>query len=97
MNFHPENIAREDIKKAINYISHGHNGVLLDSGRYQHYYGNFLLNESEWKKFISEFLMPTVLVSPRYIGHRLYDGYCALRLTADDKYKTKIPEVVEIF
>ena len=96
MNFHPEDGSEKDIKKALEYICGNKRGVLLDSGRFQHYYSDFLLNENEWVQFMAEFLMPTVLVSPRYIGHRLYDGYCTLRLTADGQYKPKIPEVVEI-
>lgn len=96
MNFHPENGSQRDIKKALKYICGDHRGVLLDSGRFQHYYGDFLLDEDEWIKFMAEFLMPTVLVSPRYIGHRLHDGYCTLRLTADGQYKLKVPEVVDI-
>jgi hypothetical protein len=96
MNFHLEGGSKEDIKKALKYICGDKRGVLLDSGRFQHYYGDFLLDENEWIKFMAEFLMPTILVSPRYIGHRLHDGYCTLRLTADDQYKPKIPEVVEI-
>ncbi len=96
MNFHPENGSEKDIKKALKYICGNNRGVLLDSGRFQHYYGDFLLSENEWTQFMAEFLMPTVLVSPRYAGHRLHDGYCTLRLTADSQYKPKIPEVVEI-
>jgi len=96
MNFHPENCSKEGIKKAIMYICGDKRGVLLDSGRYQHYYGDFLLSEDEWISFLAEFLMPVVLVSPRYIGHSLHDGYCSLRLTTDGKYKPKIPEVVDI-
>lgn len=96
MNFHPDNCSKEDIKIALEYICNDHKGVLLNSGRFQHYYGDFLLDENEWTQFIAEFLMPTVLVSPRYISHRLYDGYCTLRLTADNQYKPKIPEVIEI-
>lgn len=42
-------------------------------------------------------IMPCVLVSPRYIGHALNDGYCSLRLTADSTFKPKIPTVVHIF
>jgi len=96
MNFHPENGSEEDIKKALKYICGDKRGVLLNSGRFQHYYGDFLLDENEWVQFMTEFLMPTVLVSQRYVGHRLHDGYCTLRLTADGQYKPKIPEVVEI-
>lgn len=96
MNFHLEKDSSRDIKQILKYIYGDHKGVLLDSGRFFHYYGDFLLDEKEWIQFMAEFLMPTILVSPRYIGHRLYEGHCALRLTTDGKYKPKIPEVVEI-
>jgi hypothetical protein len=96
MNFHPEIGSKNDIKKAIKYICKKRRGVLLNSGRFQHYYGDFILDESEWIKFMAEFLMPTILVSPRYIGHRLYNDYCSLRLTSNRNYKPKIPEVIEI-
>ena len=96
MNFHPENASLQDIKKALKYICGNKSGVLLDSGRFWHYYGDFLLSENEWIQFMVEFLMPTVLVSPRYISHGLYNNYNTLRLTTNDKYKPKIPEVIEI-
>ena len=97
MNLHPEEgFQLEDVKKVLRHIYSNKNGVLLDSGRFHHYYGDYLMEEDEWLKFIAQFLMPTVLVSPRYIGYRLMDGYCTLRLTADNKYKTKIPRVIGV-
>lgn len=95
MNFHPEGIRLETIIEVLNNIV-GKRGVVLDSGRYYHYYGDFLIEEKDWIKFIGDFLAPCVLVSPRYIFHRLKDGYCSLRLTSDKQYKPKIPEVVSI-
>ena len=96
MNFHSENIDLSVIKKALKYICGKKSGCLLDSGRFLHYYGNFLLTNNDWVKFMAEFLMPCVIVSPRYIGHRLNDGYCTLRLTTEKSYKPKLPEVIEI-
>lgn len=96
MNFHPVDISLEDLKFAIKNICKNFNGALLSSGRFFHYYGNSLLNENEWTKFMTDFLMPCVLVSPRYIGHRLFDGYSTLRLTSDKFVKTKVPEVIDI-
>ena len=96
MNFHPEEVGLKAIKEAINHICGAKRGCILDSGRFFHYYGNFLLDENEWRKFMAEFLMPCILVSPRYVGHRLYDGYCTLRLTAQKQFKPKLPEVIDI-
>lgn len=96
MNFHPEGIGLPEIKEAIKIISKEKPGVILDSGRYFHYYGDFLLEEREWVQWMGEFLGPCILVSPRYIGHRLHHGYSTLRLTADEEFKPKIPTVIEI-
>ena len=96
MNFHPENISTNEIIKILKHICKEKHGVFLKSGRYYHYYGNFLLSEKQWENFVTEFLMPTILVSPRYIGHRLNNGYCTLRLTTDKKYKPKIPRAIKI-
>ncbi len=98
MNFHLEEDATEDdMCKGIEHICFEQKGVLLESGRYYHYYGDFLLDEKGWYKFLGEFLMPCVLVNPRYVGHALNDGYCSLRLTADFIHKPKIPTVIKIF
>lgn len=96
MNFHSNGVSLEHLKKAINYIAEDKPGVILETERFHHYYGDFLLDELKWIEFMAEFLMPCTLVSQRYIGHRLYDGYCSLRLTTDDKYKPEIPKVIEI-
>lgn len=96
MNFHPESGSVRAIKKALKLITRNKKGCLLHSGRFYHYFGNYLLRENEWIKFVANFLMPCTIVSPRYIGHRIYDGYCTLRLTRDEKFKPKLPEVIEV-
>lgn len=96
MNFHPEGGGIEMIKESLKYICGDNKGCILNSGRFFHYYGDFLLDESEWINFMAEFLMPCVLVSPRYIGHRLYYDSCSLRLTADKLHKPKVPTIIEV-
>ena len=96
MNFHPHGISLEDIVVAIKVICNKEKGVILQSGRFFHYYGNSLLSEGDWMKFMLDFLMPCVLVSPRYIGHRLSNKYCTLRLTTDSKYNKVIPRVIKL-
>lgn len=97
MNFHPEIADTEPyIMSSLEYLFPGKPGVLVDSGRYLHYYGNFLISQEEWSHFLSEFLMPCILVSPRYIGHRLHDGYSTLRLTNDDEFKPTVPTVTSL-
>jgi len=102
MNFHPENdndnkdISIKSIEETLSHICGDKTGVILHSGRYYHYYGNFLLDEKEWIRFMSEFLMPCVIVSPRYVGHRLYDGYATLRITNEQNYKPTIPKTIKL-
>ncbi len=98
MNFHPENnFGLDEILKSIEHTLPNKKGVLLDSGRYFHYYGtNFLLNQKEWEDFLGNFLIPFNLVHPGYIGYRLKEGYSTLRLTKHKIYKPKFPEVIKI-
>ena len=96
MNFHPYEKDVKHIEESINLICKNYNGVILDSGRYFHYYGNALLTHEEWLKFLADFSMPCILVSPRYIGHVLYRGYCSLRLNTEKTFKPKIPRVIKI-
>lgn len=97
MNFHPEDgTSLEYIISAVKTICGDEIGAILETGRYYHYWGNFLLSQEEWLKFLADFLMPTYLVSPRYIGHRLYIGECTLRMTNDDFFKPKIPQVINV-
>jgi hypothetical protein len=98
MNFHPHNgVSVDDIVNFINFAITKNNGAILHSGRYYHYYGDYLLTEKQWIDFNAKFLMPCIFVSPRYIGHVLQDGYSSLRLTADDKYKPTVPNVIRFF
>jgi len=41
MNFHPEGIGLEEIRQALRAICGSQRGAILNSGRYQHYYGDF--------------------------------------------------------
>ena len=44
MNFHSENISVGIIKELLKYIYPNSRGVILESGRFFHYYFNFLLS-----------------------------------------------------
>lgn len=94
MNLHPEgHISYDKLVKMIEIVTENMPGYLLESGRYYHFYGHMLLDEEQWLRFMAQFLMPTILVSPRYIGHCMYRGYAALRLTTDKTYKPLLPIV----
>lgn len=68
----------------------------FSSGRSFHGYGEDLLAEQEWVKFMGLLLLankprmePTV--DPRWIGHRLYAGYSALRWTRNTEHYLTSP------
>jgi hypothetical protein len=95
MNLHP--VGFDDvyeISEAVKLVVEGRSGYLLSSGRYFHYYGRQFLSIPDWPRFLSQFLMPCVLVSPRYIGHSLYRGFCALRLNAAPPAKPVVPSII---
>ena len=97
MNFHPENgFGVNEIIFCIQYLYPKTEGALLNSGRFYHYYGNYLLTQLEWEAFIGSFLIPFHLIHPGYAGYRLMDGFSTLRLTAEPNYKPQIPIVFRV-
>ena len=68
----------------------------FDSGRSFHGYGDSLLTEGNWTRFMGLLLLanqprlePTV--DPRWIGHRLMAGYAALRWTKNTEHYLGLP------
>jgi hypothetical protein len=97
MNLHPVGFYDlSEIRAAVRLVDDGSAGYILDSGRYFHYYGRRFLDLPASLKFLSQFLMPCVLVSPRYIGHSLYRGFCTLRLNAAPPFKPVVPVLVNL-
>jgi hypothetical protein len=101
MNFHPDTGGKALVMESMKAIRSLRPdlvppGVVLESGRYYHYYGFDLIKTEDFPTFLSYFLMPAILVSPRYIGHALYEERCSLRVTKDTEHKTQIPKVVDV-
>lgn len=97
MNLHPEgfrNVA--ELRKVVDQVANGMPGYLVSSGRYYHFYGRQLLAAKEWLDFLARFLMPCVLVSPRYIGHSLHREFCTLRLNAVPPFKPVFPTLAGV-
>jgi len=96
MNIHTEpDVNYTDMLKVLRAVTGNMPGYVLKSGRYFHFYGNCLLSIEQWHKFIAQFLMPTLIVSPRYIGHCLYRGYAALRITTNKEFKPRCPDLCD--
>jgi len=94
----PENL--EKIKEFLTII--GQRGIILASGRSYHFYGVELLSEKNWLNFLGKCLLfidpkdPNyIYTDPRYIGHRLMDGYAMLRISKEPK-RPFLPSVVSI-
>jgi len=68
----------------------GQNGVVVDSGKSYHFLGASILTSDEWIRFMGRALLFAPFIDTRFIGHRLLDGECTLRLTAKDG---KIPSI----
>ncbi len=83
-----------EVRSVIGRVTDDLPGYLLSSGRHFHYYGMQLLDSEAWIAFLAQFLMPCVLVSPRYIGHSMHRGFCALRLNAVPPHKPIVPVLV---
>jgi hypothetical protein len=95
MNLHPDNdLDFVSLVRVVNAVTANMPGYVLFSGRYYHFYGLRLLEELEWYQFLACWLMPTLVVSPRYIGHSLYRGYAALRLSKSMPHKSTLPYVL---
>lgn len=95
MNFHPdEGVTLNHLVTLTRKIGPKGRGFIMETGRFWHYWGTELMNENEWLRFNCQFLMPTVAVSERYVGHSLYRGYNTLRLTSSAPYKPKTPCVI---
>jgi hypothetical protein len=77
-----------------------HQIAWYSSGRSFHGYGEDLLSEVEWVRFMGLLLLankpsmePTV--DPRWIGHRLLAGYSALRWTKNTSHYLVQPSLIE--
>ena len=80
------------------------NGWILESGGSYHFYGLDLFEGDQWLDFLGSCLLTSIVHSrdnieqvadPRYIGHSLRRGCCALRVTSRGE-KSFIPTVVDI-
>lgn len=96
MDLDPKEVQLEEIVRTTKVITKDKPAILVGSGAGIHYYGNYLLTQDEWTRFLGVFLLAEGLHDRRYIGHCLNRGFCTLRLTPGTDRKTGIPKVLEI-
>lgn len=73
----------------------GQEGIILLSGKSYHYYGIELLSNREWLTFLGKCLLFRDFVDSRFVGHRLIDGYTALRISKE-RTRPELPKVISI-
>jgi hypothetical protein len=97
MNLHPPaGSSMDEVMNAIRSVRPpGEVGRVFASGRFCHYYGSTLIEEEAWTRNLARWLMPSVLVSPRYIGHCVFQTYSSLRLSALEPLKPTVPYLVQ--
>ncbi len=69
-------------------------GIVVDSGRSYHFYGTSLMTAIAWRKFLGMSSLLAPITDVRYIGHRLIDNECFLRVA--DAGSKSIPKVVGV-
>jgi hypothetical protein len=69
-------------------------GYLLRSGKSYHFYGNNLIPEEDFSKFMGKILLFSPIVDRAWIAHQLIEGQSALRLSSRPGYGTN-PQLVQ--
>jgi hypothetical protein len=69
-------------------------GILVESGHSYHLYGTGLLSIEEWTRFMAICLLLSPVTDSRYIAHRLTDGECRLKISAADRLRPTIVDVL---
>jgi hypothetical protein len=72
----------------------GLTGYILESGRSYHFYGEQLLDDSQWLRFLAESLLFGPVVDRRWVAHQLIESASALRISAGPN-GAPIPRVVD--
>lgn len=71
----------------------GQTGVIVNSGNSYHFLGASLLTSDEWVRFMGQALLLAPFIDVRFIGHRLFDGECRLRVLGRNKLRQRTPLV----
>jgi len=95
----------QKIKKALREVLNEKKGFILETELSYHYYGaNLLKGNKSWRDFMARCLLTSIIhsredieevVDSRYVGHKLREGECCLRLSNNTTHKF-IPKVVDV-
>jgi hypothetical protein len=73
----------------------GIGGIVLNSGRSYHFYGQALLPAEQLRCFLGKALLFTPIIDYRWIAHQLIEGACALRISPGTSGQD-IPRAVKV-
>ena len=95
MNYHPEGVELSSpeglarVVRLLTLITRWETSV-VETDRYWHAYAHGLITEPEFHRWLSLHSNATALVSPRYIGQSLADGFTPTRLVSADPTSSPI-------
>jgi hypothetical protein len=85
-----------NLEKCIaGFRTFGMPGLILNSGRSYHFYGLQTLTQAEWVRFMGKCLLLTSLTDVRYVGHRLMEGLCDIRVTEKSGTTPVVVSIIE--
>lgn len=87
MDFRVEPNSENLMKIELVCESLGIPGAILKSGKSYHFFGFKLLSKDEMLSFLGKCILLSPITDVRYIGHRLIEGSCDLRISTS---KTKV-------
>ena len=105
MNYHPEGVelgSPEGLNRVVRLLSmiSRWETSIVETDRYWHAYAHGLITQTEFHRWLSLHSNAVALVSPRYIGQSLSDGYTPTRLVSanpkESEVKLKQPEEIGI-
>lgn len=101
MNYHPEGVGQKSaegldrVAKLLRSITNW-DTFIVETDRYWHSYGKYLMSRKEWLNWMGLHANATSMVSPRYFGQSVRDGYNPLRQVGnpDSPVKNHVPQLV---
>lgn len=95
MNYYPEGVkplSPEGLNRIVRLLSliTRWETSIVETDRYWHAYAHGLMTEAEFHRWLSLHSNSVALVSPRYIGQSLADGYTPTRLVSTDPTESNV-------
>lgn len=95
MNYHPEGVelgSPEGLNRVVRLLSmiSRWETSIVETDRYWHAYAHGLMSQTEFHRWLSLHSNAVALVSPRYVGQSLADGYTPTRIVSADPSESEV-------